>query len=185
MRLIVIISRLQWRNLSLIQVKSWGYTVSQGKCQVVPKPGCWSPWPWHGMITGLQSGVIRSSCLCKYKQQTHTGTCQKIKAFQLLIVFKISFLTDSKWPEYSWDTVSQLFLETWRISLSAFCTAGTDLDFGMNVRKENQAKVLLWTLVAPHQLRITSFVLGQAEHGHPGTYNLPCYMAGATKGISS
>lgn len=48
-----------WYHLPF-QVKCWGYTVSQGKCQVVPKPGCWSPWPWHGMITGLQSGVIRS-----------------------------------------------------------------------------------------------------------------------------
>lgn len=35
----------------------------------------------HGMITGLQSGVIRSRCLCKCKQQTHTGTGQKIKTY--------------------------------------------------------------------------------------------------------
>lgn len=125
MRLMIIISHLQWRNLSLSQVKCWGYTVSQGKCQVVPKPGCWSPWPWHGMITGLQSGVIRSRSLWKYKQQTHIGTGQKIKAFQLLTVFKISFLTDCKQPEHLPDTVSQLLLETWRISLSASCTAGT------------------------------------------------------------
>lgn len=46
MRWMVIISHLQWRNLSLIQVKRWGFTESQGKCQIVSKTWMLKSMAW-------------------------------------------------------------------------------------------------------------------------------------------